>query len=125
MLIADDAAASRELICAVLEGAGYRVIEAQDGAEALRRAEAERPDLIILDIQMPLLDGFATLKALRSDPVFHSTPVIALTAGAMRGERERALEAGFALFIAKPVSISHLRAEVNRLLERCEAQAAD
>lgn len=124
VLIADDAAASRELISTVLEGAGYRVIEAKDGAEALRLADAERPDLIILDIQMPLLDGYRTLRALRADPAFASTPVVALTAGTMRGERERALNAGFAQFLAKPLSLNLLRLEVSRLLG-CAANAAD
>jgi CheY-like chemotaxis protein len=116
VLIADDAAASRELIGTILESAGYEVAEAQDGAEALQSALAQRPDLIILDIQMPLLDGYAVLKALRTHPVLRSIPVIALTAGAMQDERQRALAAGFDLFITKPISIADLRVEVGRLL---------
>jgi two-component system cell cycle response regulator DivK len=125
VLLADDAPASRELICTILEAAGYSVFEAEDGAEALRVAQAERPDLIILDIQMPLLDGYATLRELRSDRALRSIPVIALTAGAMQGEKERALKAGFDLFLAKPVSLSSLRAEVTRLLPRAASAAAD
>jgi CheY-like chemotaxis protein len=118
VLIADDAAASRELIGTILESAGYEVAEAQDGAEALQSALAQRPDLIILDIQMPLLDGYAVLKALRTHPVLRSIPVVALalTAGAMQDERQRALAAGFDLFITKPISIADLRVEVGRLL---------
>jgi two-component system, cell cycle response regulator DivK len=116
VLIADDAAASRELIGTILESTGYEVAEAQDGAEALQSALAQRPDLIILDIQMPLLDGYAVLKALRTHPVLRSIPVVALTAGAMQDERQRALAAGFDLFITKPISIADLRVEVGRLL---------
>ena len=125
VLVADDADASRELIRAILEGAGYGVTEAQDGAEALQCAQAEPPDLIILDIQMPRLNGYAVLRALRSNPTLQSIPVVALTAGAMQGERQRALAAGFDLYITKPISIADLRVEVGRLLRWNASEAAD
>ncbi len=116
ILIADDRPNSRELIRAVLEGAGYEVDEACDGVEALQMAGELRPDLIILDIQMPGMDGFATIQALRADGPFSKTPVMALTANAMQNDRQRALDAGFDAYVSKPVSLPLLRAEVERLL---------
>lgn len=116
ILIADDMAASRELICSVLEGPGYQILEAVDGPEALNIARAERPAVIILDVQMPKMDGYEVLAEIRQDSALAGTPVIALTANAMQGEHERALKAGFTAYVTKPVSISALRAEVSRLL---------
>jgi CheY-like chemotaxis protein len=115
LLIADDVAASRELIGTVLDGIGFEILEAADGQEALRIARAEKPSVIILDIQMPLMDGYEVLKEIRRDHEMAATPVIALTASAMQGERERALNAGFTAYVTKPISIAALRAEVKRL----------
>lgn len=115
ILIADDIAASRDLICSVLEGAGYQIYEAVDGPDALRKAREERPNVIILDVMMPRMDGFEVLKEIRQDRELADIPVIALTANAMQGERERALNAGFTAYVAKPVSITLLRSEVERL----------
>ena len=116
ILIADDIEASRELIGTVLDSAGYEVIEASNGAEALEKAVQVLPDLILLDLQMPSLDGFRVIGELRLDARFLTTPVVALTASAMQGDREKALAAGFTAYIAKPVRIAGLRAEVARLL---------
>jgi CheY-like chemotaxis protein len=116
VLIADDRATSRELVRTVLEKCGYVVSEACDGVEALRNARELRPDLIILDLHMPGLDGFGVVEELRRDQTFASTPVMALTASAMQGDRQRALSAGFTGFIAKPIHLHTLRSEVARLL---------
>jgi CheY-like chemotaxis protein len=116
ILIADDRAPSRELIREILEMAGYQVVEAADGAEALEMALRLSPDLILLDIEMPALNGFHVVEQLRRDPRFAATPVVALTASAMQGDREKALEAGFTGYISKPVRLAALRAEVARLL---------
>jgi CheY-like chemotaxis protein len=116
VLVADDKAPGRELIRTVLEQSGHLVFEAGDGAEALQRAREQLPDLIILDLHMPLLDGFGVLKELKQDQRFAATPIIALTASAMQGDRERALSAGFTAYIAKPISLSALRSEMQRLL---------
>ena len=116
ILIADDKATSRELLRTVLERQGYMVTEAADGEEALEKAQAETPDLILLDLQMPVRTGYEVLGELRQDPRYTSLPVIALTASAMPGDRERALAAGFTAYIAKPVALAQLRAEVQRLL---------
>jgi len=115
-LIADDRENSRELIRAVLESAGYDVTEASDGLEALNRARELQPDLIILDLQMPGLDGFGAIIELRSDRNLSKTPVMALTANAMPGDRQRVIDAGFDSYVSKPVPLPLLREEVSRLL---------
>src|SRR5947208_16989434 len=95
VLVADDKATSRELVRTVLEKDGYSVSEAADGIEALQHARDEHPDLIILDLQMPGLDGFGVIEELRKEHEFDSTPVMALTASSMQGDRERAIQIGF------------------------------
>lgn len=116
VLVADDKAAGRELVRTILESSGYEVYEAADGAQAVAEARRLAPDLIILDIHMPQVDGYGVLAELRRDPRFAATPVIALTASAMMGDRERALAAGFSAYIAKPIRLATLRLEVERLL---------
>ena len=126
ILIADDKDSSRELIRALLERSGYRVQEAADGTQALQQARSIAPDLILLDLQMPRLDGFGVLRELRQDARFHNIPVVALTAYAMHGDREKALEAGFTSYITKPVNLMELREHIARLLQAsAQAQAAE
>ena len=117
ILIADDKESSRELIRALLERSGYSVIEAADGEQAVRQARENQPDLILLDLQMPRLDGFGVLRELRGEDHFRDKPVVALTAYAMHGDREKALEAGFTSYVTKPVNLMQLREHVARLLE--------
>ena len=116
VLVADDKAPNRELIRTILEQAGHLVLEASDRTEALRNAQQNRPDLIVLDLHMPMLDGFLVLEELRRDERFAATPIIALTASAMQGDRERALAAGRTGYLAKPVSVGVFRREMERLL---------
>jgi two-component system cell cycle response regulator DivK len=116
ILVADDKATGRELVRTVLENTGYQVYEASDGGEALEQARQVRPDLIILDLHMPVMDGFGVMRTLRDDPDFVNTPVMALTASAMMGDRERAMAAGFTGYLSKPIHLSALKAEVERLL---------
>jgi len=116
ILIADDRASSRELLRTVLQRAGYEVLEAEDGEQALAQARVGNPDLVLLDLQMPGLDGFGVLAELRGDPRFRDLPIVALTASAMRGDREKILEAGFTEYLAKPASPETLRETVARLL---------
>ena len=118
ILVAEDRPSSRELICTVLDSAGYETVEAVDGEDALEKAAHNSLDLIILDLQMPKIDGFGVLAALRKDPRFMDTPILAVTAAAMQGDRERALDAGFSSYIAKPVDLKDLRSEIQRLLEQ-------
>lgn len=116
ILIADDRSSSRELLRLVLERAGYEVIEAEDGKAAVARARESNPELILLDLQMPEMDGYQVLAALRSEPRFRTLPILALTASAMRGDRERILDAGFTDYLAKPAGPEILRETVARLL---------
>ncbi len=117
ILIADDKPGGRELVRTILETDGYEVYEAVDGLDALEQARRLRPDLVILDVHMPGLDGFGTVEALRKDAAFTSTPIMALTASAMMGDRERALAAGFTGYVTKPIRLATLRAEIERLLK--------
>jgi two-component system cell cycle response regulator DivK len=117
VLLADDNPGNREIARFALEMAGHRVLEAADGGEAVELARRETPALIILDIQMPVLDGYAVIGELRRDAQFAKTPAIAMTAYAMRGDREKALAAGFTRHIPKPVNLSNLRQIVAELLE--------
>jgi len=116
ILVAEDRDASRELLSVVLTAAGYHVILAADGEEALTRAAETPADLVILDIHMPRLDGFGVIRRLREDPVYRTVPVIALTASAMAGDRDSVLAAGFSEYISKPVNMSLLRREIARLI---------
>lgn len=116
ILIAEDDAASRELLAEILANLGYQVVQASDGGEALQKIEEADPELILLDIQMPVLDGIAVLWRLRGNPRFRDRPVIAVTAYAMRGDREQTLRAGFDGYISKPVNVAALRAEMERHL---------
>lgn len=116
VLVADDKDTGRELVRTVLEKSGHQVFEASDGEEAVSEAKRIHPDLIILDIHMPGLDGFGVIEKLRRQDSFTTTPIIALTASAMMGDRERAMAAGFTGYITKPIRLEALRAEVERLL---------
>jgi len=116
VLVADDKPTGRELVRTVLENSGYEVFEASNGLEAVKQAHQLSPDLIILDIHMPGLDGFGVIEQLRREDHFAATPIIALTASAMMGDRERAMAAGFTGYITKPIGLKALRTEVERLL---------
>jgi CheY-like chemotaxis protein len=116
ILIVEDKATSRELLRSVLEQQGYLVDEAGDGEEALRKISAQPPNLVLMDLQMPARDGYEVVQELRKDPRLQQMPVVAVTASAMQGVREKVLAAGFTSYITKPVSLVQLRQEVSRLL---------
>jgi CheY-like chemotaxis protein len=116
ILIADDRPSSRELLGLVLERAGYEVIQAENGEEAVDQVRSQNPDLVLLDLQMPGLDGYGVLATLRSEDRFAGLPVLALTASAMRGDREKTLEAGFTEYLAKPAAPELVRETVARIL---------
>ena len=116
VLVAENDVLLRLVTASNLRDAGFEVIEAADGAEALEKAKASQPALILLDLQMPALDGFGVIERLRSEVRFAATPIVALTASAMHGDREKALAAGFSGYITKPIRLASLRNEVERLL---------
>jgi two-component system, cell cycle response regulator DivK len=103
VLLVEDNEVNRYLAQYVLEQGGFRVRCAGDGSEALRLAQAERPDLILMDLRMPVLDGYETTRRLKADPALATIPVVALSAQAMPQERERALAAGCVAHIEKPI----------------------
>jgi CheY-like chemotaxis protein len=118
MLVVDDHDVNRELIRTLLERKGYRVLLAGTGEAGIEIARRERPSLILLDLAMPGSDGFATARELRADDAFDATPLVAVTAMAMRGDEERAKEAGFDAYVTKPVDRRELEDTVARLLKR-------
>lgn len=105
ILIADDDKKSIKLLRDVLQASGYSVAVARDGRETVALAQARKPDLILMDIRMPVMDGIAAMKKLRADPNTDRIPIIAITAHAMRGDKERFIQQGFDDFLAKPVDI--------------------
>ena len=118
VLIADDNPDGRELLREVLQSEDCQVLEAADGKEALDRARLNHPDVVLLDLQMPVMDGFSALQQLRQDPRWATLPVAAVTAYAMHGDRESTLAAGFDDYIAKPIHPASLRNSITRLLDR-------
>jgi CheY-like chemotaxis protein len=118
ILIAEDNPVNRELLRELLEMRGHTVAEACDGEEALRSIEQTQPDLVLLDIGMPLLDGFGVIRKIRENPRFASIPVVAVTAYAMQGDREKILSSRFDGYLSKPVDARSLVQELDRLLSR-------
>lgn len=115
VLIAEDNAVNRELLRELLEARGYSVDEACNGKEALEKIAQSRPDMLLLDLSMPVMDGFATLRKIREDSAIASLPVLAVTAYAMRGDQEKAMAAGFDGYLSKPINSSALDAALERL----------
>jgi CheY-like chemotaxis protein len=124
VLVAEDNAVNRELIRELLELRGYTVLEACDGQEALGIIERAQPDLLLLDIGMPVLDGFAVVRRIRESPRIARLPIVAVTAYAMQGDRERILDSGFDGYLSKPINPSSLTEELDRLLTKQVTQSA-
>jgi|SRR5579862_1617276 two-component system cell cycle response regulator DivK len=116
ILIAEDNAVNRELLRELLETRGHTVTEACDGQEALQSIAQSQPQLVLLDIGMPVLDGFAVVNNIRKDPRTCHLPVLAITAYAMQGDREKILDTGFDGYLSKPIDASLLFQEIDRLL---------
>jgi CheY-like chemotaxis protein len=105
ILVVDDNQDSRELVIKILKGKGHQLIEAVDGEDALEKVAAEQPNLILMDISLPKIDGHEVTRRLKQNKKFASIPVIALTAHAMKGDREKALAAGCDDYISKPINV--------------------
>jgi two-component system cell cycle response regulator DivK len=114
ILVVEDNERNMRLFCAVLEASGYRTLQATTGERAVQLAIEHAPDLVLMDIQLPGIDGLEALDRLRTDDRFASVPVVALTAQAMEGDRERFLAAGFDGYLSKPVDIADFVATVKR-----------
>jgi len=116
VLIIEDNRRNMLLIRDLLHMHGFRTLEASDGEDGITCAKAESPDLILMDLQLPGMDGLTATRLLRQDPLTARIPVVALTAHAMKGDRERALEAGCAGYIAKPIDTRRFLAQIQGFL---------
>ena len=124
VLLADDEEGMLEIMTRKVAAQGYEVVTAKDGQEAWDKIVSENPDVILLDITMPNIDGYEVLKKIRSDQRSAALLVVAVTANAMRGDREKILSAGFNGYVSKPISVASVRKEVDRLLLKVISSAA-
>jgi two-component system cell cycle response regulator DivK len=116
ILVVEDNELNRYLITFMLEKTGHRVSQAVDGQQGIAMAALEQPDLILLDIQLPGMDGYTVARTLKADPATAAVPIVAVTSYAMVGDRERALEAGCVGYIEKPINPDTFVDEVRRYL---------
>jgi CheY-like chemotaxis protein len=118
ILIVEDNPQSLKLVRDILQVKGYQTLEAETGEEGVRLARERHPALILMDIQLPGINGIEALHKLRADPVTSSTPVIAVTASVMTQDRSRIMAAGFDGFQSKPISVNQLLATVRETLDK-------
>jgi CheY-like chemotaxis protein len=116
ILLVEDNEMNRDMLSRRLIKKGYEIMIAEDGAQGVALARSERPDLILMDMSLPVLHGWDATRQLKADPETKSIPVIALTAHAMSGDREKALEAGCDEFDTKPVEMPRLLEKIGKLL---------
>ena len=117
VLVVEDNEKSMKLFRDVLDASGYRTLEATTGSEAVAMVSEHTPDLVLMDIQLPDLDGVQALHRLRAAPRTATIPIVALTAQAMQGDRERFLRAGFDGYVSKPVNVRDL---IETVREHCD-----
>jgi two-component system, cell cycle response regulator DivK len=118
ILYVEDNPDNRMLVRRILLSEDYGLLEAQNAAQALDVLKDKRPDLILMDINMPDMDGYTLTSRIKTMPGFERVPIIALTANVMRGDKEKTLEAGCDGYIQKPLDIDQLLREVERFLSR-------
>ena len=116
VLVVEDNEMNRDMLSRRLERRGYEVIVSADGEDGVNKAQSELPDLILMDMDLPVLDGWAATRQLKASSDTQSIPVIALTAHAMAGDREKALDAGCDDYDTKPVEFSRLIEKIEKLL---------
>lgn len=120
----EDNPTNLQLMVYLLEACGHEALEAHEGAEGLAKARSEHPDLVLLDIHMPQMDGYEVARRLRSEPLCARIPIVAVTALAMVGDRERILASGFDGYIAKPIEAEVFLSQVNGFLAQPDKRAA-
>jgi two-component system, cell cycle response regulator DivK len=120
ILVVEDQPDNRRILRDLLGNAGYELIEAETGEEALTAVEAQRPDLILMDIQLPVMDGYEATRRIRSNPELKSIPIIAVTSYALAGDEARALAVGCNAYVTKPFSPRALLAKVQEHLALVE-----
>ena len=118
ILYIEDDAANRLLVQRILAAEGHRVVEASHADEAMEALQKHQPDLILMDINMPEVDGFTLTKHIKSNPLWRHIPVVALTANVMKGDRERVLQAGCDGYIQKPVDVDALPRQITNFLTK-------
>ena len=118
ILVVEDNVQNRMLVKDVLEFYGHEIIEAEDGQEGIDMAKKYKPDLVLMDIQMPVMDGFTAVKIIRSNPDTKNIKTIAVTSFAMSGDKERIKEAGFDHYISKPIDTRKLPGLVKSFLSQ-------
>ncbi|MCI0844538.1 MAG: response regulator [Chloroflexi bacterium] len=116
VLVVEDNEMNRDMLSRRLERRGYEVITAVDGEDGVNKAQSESPDMILMDMDLPVLDGWAATRQLKDSPDTRLIPVIALTAHAMAGDREKAMDAGCDDYDTKPVEFSRLLEKMEKLL---------
>jgi two-component system cell cycle response regulator DivK len=116
ILVVEDTEDNRQILRDLLGMAGYDIIEAQDGAEGVAKAAEHKPDLILMDVQMPVMDGFEATRRIKAVPLLKAIPVIAVTSYALSGDEDKARKAGCDGYIAKPFSPRALLAKVREIL---------
>ena len=116
ILVVEDQEDNRQILRDLLSSVGYELIEAEDGEQGLAAAAAHRPDLILMDIQMPVLDGYETTRRIKADPALRGIPVIAVTSYALSGDEGKARAAGCDDYVTKPYSPRALLAKVREYL---------
>ncbi|HEY1363093.1 MAG TPA: response regulator [Xanthobacteraceae bacterium] len=112
ILVVEDQEDNRQILRDLLTSVGYEIVHAEDGEQALTAAAAQRPDLILMDIQLPLLDGYETTRRLKADPALRAIPVIAVTSYALSGDESKARAAGCDAYVTKPYSTRALLAKI-------------
>jgi two-component system cell cycle response regulator DivK len=118
ILVVEDNERNRKLVRTILQFRDYEVIECEDGEPALALAKKHRPALVLMDIELPRVDGITALRRLRADPETANIPVVAVTASVTPGERERVIAAGFDAYIAKPIDVLGFGDMVDRLVRK-------
>jgi two-component system, cell cycle response regulator DivK len=116
ILVVEDQEDNMQILRDLLSNAGYEMIEAQDGEAGVRIAVSERPDLILMDIQLPLLDGYEATRRIRADPALRATPIIVITSYALSGDEAKAYAAGCDGYVSKPYSPRQLLAKIREYL---------
>ena len=116
ILVVEDTEDNRQILRDLLGMAGYDMVEAHDGAEGVAKAIEHRPDLILMDIQMPVMDGYEATRRIKANPELKAIPIVAVTSYALSGDEQKTREAGCDAYIAKPYSPRQMLAKVKEIL---------
>ena len=118
ILIIDDQEDLRGILRDLLSGSGYALVEAADGRDGVAKAKSERPDLILMDIQLPVVDGYEATRQIKADPTLAKTPIIAVSSFAMKGDEDKARAAGCDHYVTKPYSPIQLLRLISRFSQQ-------